>query len=87
LKEEVENKNGGDTWYRIIENSIDKSQLSAHSDYETYGQWMLLNYPEEMRREYWFNTAMSRSYLTELDNIKLSLKGKYRSVSFHSYLS
>jgi glycosyltransferase involved in cell wall biosynthesis len=86
LRKEIESKHG-DSWYNVILRAIDKSELSSISEYETYGQWMLQNYGDEIIREYWYNIPIKRTKLSKLNKLKSALSSKYRSISFHSYLS
>ena len=86
LKKAIENR-FNDVWFNIILSFIDKSEISAFSEYEMYGQWMLQNYEDEIIREYWQNKAIMRQRLNELETIKKELAGKYRSISFHSYMT
>ena len=72
------------TWYQAIIDHLDLSQLSAFSEYETYGQWMLQNHPDEIIREYWFNRAVPRDVLGRNDFQVSSIL--YRSYSSHSYI-
>jgi len=83
LKKEIENRHNGDTWYEVILRTIDKSESSAISEYETYGHWMLQNYGHEIVREYWFNIPVKRTRLGELDKLKKEASMRYRSISFH----
>lgn len=86
LKMEIENR-FNDVWFNVILNNINRSESSAFSEYETYGQWMLSNYENEIIREYWENNTITRQRLSELEAIKKELAGKYRSISFHSYMT
>ena len=72
------------TWFDAILLNIDKNLESSFSEYETYGQWVLAHYPDEIVREYWFNKHLPRTLLSDdrwsrnIDNL--------RSISFHSYM-
>lgn len=87
LKRQIEHRHRSDPWYRILLRTINRSELSAISEYEIYGQWMLQNYGDEVIREYWFNIAFSRARLKQFNVLKKKLSHKYRSISFHSYLT
>ena len=70
-------------WIDAIYSVLDKNIISAFSEYETYGQWTLANYTNQVVREYWFNKSLPRSRLGDthwLRNEELT-----RSVSFHAY--
>jgi len=79
LKEEIEERHG-DTWHNVILSHIDIDECSAFSEYETYGQWILANYPDEVHREYWFNCSMNRFQSDWGSNNEDT---PYRSVSIH----
>lgn len=86
LKGQIEQRHQGDPWYQVLLRTIDRSETSAISEYEIYGQWVLQNHGDDVIREYWFNVAISRAGLKRFDKLKKELSGKYRSISFHSYL-
>ena len=70
-------------WYDTIIALIDKTQCSGFAEYETYGQWILQNYPEEVIREYWFNISVSRARF-ESGNGSIPAS-PCRSISSHHY--
>jgi hypothetical protein len=72
-------------WYEAIISLIDTNELSIFADYETYGQWMLQNYPNEIIREYWFNLPLYRKHLHDLNQLENLFGKKCRSISFHSW--
>jgi hypothetical protein len=86
LKKEIEDLNGGEKWYNVILNMIDRSNSSCMSEYEIYGHWTLQNYVDQIIREYWYNFAMSADNLMELSELAEKFSDRYRSLSFHSYL-
>lgn len=84
LKKEIEvfcNK----PWYRAIVENIDKSDGSAVSDYETYGQYMYWNFKEEVELEDWNNISLSRKLFPEFEKLSNSYSINYKAASFHSY--
>jgi hypothetical protein len=85
LKRQIEQRHQGDPWYRVLLATVDRSEMSAISEYETYGQWMLQNHADEIIREYWFNKPMRRVALKRLNALQKELSDKYRSISFHDY--
>lgn len=72
-------------WYKAIINSININEGSCISDYETYGQFVLSNYPNEYILEHWFNLSLSRSMLWRIQKILKENYKKYKTISFHSY--
>jgi len=71
------------TWFMAILDSIDRNEVSAFSEFETYGQWMMQRHPAEVFREYWFNTSLPRGRLAQIPS--LEQQGVERSVSFHAH--
>lgn len=71
-------------WESILEN-VDYSDNSGFSEFETYGQWCMKEYSGETQREYWYNLALSRDQLRDIDTLCAEYGSRYRSVSFHHY--
>lgn len=84
LKNDIESKNY-DTWYNSIIKNMDKKQMSCHSDYETYGQYVISKYWNQINLQYWFNLSLSRKEIVNISILKNQFKDKYKSLSFHSY--
>jgi hypothetical protein len=76
MREEIERKTG-QLWWKGIFESIDKSEVSGFSEYETYGNYLLSRYPSRIRRRYWFNYR--------LKSINDTYPRWARTVSLHSY--
>ncbi len=76
---------GNAPWCMSIINAADLTDLSCFSEYETYGQWCIANYPETTHREFAFNKSLSRSLMSPIDVIMQQYARDYRSVSFHWY--
>lgn len=74
-------------WYNAILSLIDRNQQSGFSEYETYGQWILQNYPESVIREYWFNLSLPRKKLRFFLLLGFIYRRFYKSMSFHSWQS
>jgi len=72
-------------WWKVILESVDYSDNSGFSEFETYGQWCMQEYAGETLREYWFNLALSRGRMRDLDTLCSEYGDRYRSVSFHHY--
>jgi glycosyltransferase involved in cell wall biosynthesis len=82
MQGELETRHGK-PWYQAILSTIDTNELSAFSEFEIYGHWMLQIHPAEVRREYWFNRAVPRREISLLA-VTEEIPG-CRSVSCHSY--
>ncbi|HSV94372.1 MAG TPA: DUF6492 family protein [Spirochaetia bacterium] len=72
-------------WWQGIINKIDHKQGASVSDYETYGQFVYLNYPDDFEKEFWYNHSFKRSQLKDIKNIIRQSRNKYKNISFHSY--
>ena len=73
-------------WKVAILRNLDRSELSAFSEYDTYGHFVLLHHSECMAIEYWCNLALRRKRnLAGVAWLSLKYGGKYKSLSFHSY--
>lgn len=84
MKAEIERKHGV-RWDSAYIESADKTKSSAISDYETYGNWLLYNHPEEVSTVPFYNISFSRKRLSDLDALIRQYSGRYASFSFHSY--
>ncbi len=84
LKAEIESKTHL-PWYRAILNILESDHRASFSEYETYGNWMLKNYPNEIKIKYWYNASFPRSVLEQVTCSLQSYSKKYKSVSFHHY--
>ena len=73
------------TWWQGIINKIDHRQGSSVSDYETYGQFVYLNYPNDFEKEFWYNHSFKRTQLKDIKKIINKCRNKYKNISFHSY--
>lgn len=84
LKEKIE-ANCNKLWYLAIIENIDKSEGSAISDYETYGQFLYNNYSSEVHLEDWKNISFKRSLLIKKDVLLNKYSKNYKTASFQSY--
>lgn len=84
MKQEIENKNH-DQWIPAIIKNCDFSNPSCFSEYETYGHWMLKNNKRHIIRQYFYNKALPRECIKDIDNLLLHSQ-HLKSLSFHSYI-
>ncbi len=82
IKKEIESYTG-EHWITAILNVIDFNESSCFSEYELYGNYMYFNCRDKIHLEYWNNKTISSELLNQkvIDNSK----GKFKSISFHSY--
>ena len=81
MKNEIEKRHNM-PWYNAVISVLDKNEASSFSEYETYANWMLINYPDELNIEYYFNKT---SFSTDVSKVLNNLSSEIRSCSFHSY--
>jgi hypothetical protein len=72
-------------WYHAILAQIDRSIATSFSEFETYGNFVLAHYPESVWLEYSANRMERRRRASELPGLADALRGRYRSLSFHSH--
>ena len=84
LKSRIEQV-GNAPWFTSTINASDLSDASCFSEYETYGQWCIANYPQTTHREFAFNKQLSRRLKSSVDVIMQQHARDWRSVSFHWY--
>lgn len=75
----------GKTWDKVYLATIDQKENSCVSDYDTYANWMKINYPKEFSVTPFYNTALPREALLTLPNLIRMYSGRYKSLSFHHY--
>jgi hypothetical protein len=75
------------SWYQVYINTCDKSQMSGISDYDTYGNWLLINYPQMSTTKILYNTSMRYDKLDSVDTLHKKYGRRYNSISFHNYLN
>jgi hypothetical protein len=74
-------------WYSAICDAVDTSEPSCFSEYETYGNFLAANYPEEIDVQYFCNLSLPVRELKRLTQFEQMLSPRHQSISFHSYLS
>ncbi len=87
LKKIIESRHNTD-WYTAILKSINKNQWDSFSEYETYGNFMLKNHPQETILKPRRNLSLKRNSIENISKIdmkQLVKKHNIRSVSFHSW--
>lgn len=87
LKKLIETKHNTD-WYTAILNCMNKRKWDSFSEYETYGNFMMNNHPNEMILKPRRNLSLKRSSIknfAKLNLKELATKNMVRSISFHSW--
>lgn len=72
-------------WYKAIICSIDKTEVSSFSEYDTYGHFVFNNYKNKYLLEHWCNLSLSRKELKNIDSLISKYSSQYKTISFHSY--
>ncbi len=85
MKSELE-KRHNKAWHEVYISTISLHEQSCISDYDTYANWMMYNYPNEIKIYPFYNKSESRKNLKALDGVVIDSFG-FKSVSFHSYLN
>jgi len=73
-------------WDQAIIELADEKKIHYFSEYETYANFVLEKTNDTYIFEYWFNVALHRVKLSEIDEVIASIKDKCKTVSFHSYI-
>jgi hypothetical protein len=84
MKAELEKKHNK-KWFDVYISTVSPEEQSCISDYDTYANWMLYNYSDEVKILPFYNKSISRKYLGSLSDLTekfINLK----SISFHSYI-
>jgi len=82
LKEKIE-KYTGLIWYEAILDRIDRRENSSFSEYETYGNFLIKHYLEDVQLEYFFNISLDRVLLKNIVEFEHQYGKAYKSLSFH----
>lgn len=85
MKREIE-LGSGLKWYDAYIATSSVMDQSCVSDYETYANWVIFNYPEMALVKPLYNRNVFRENIAELD-VLCGLYRSCRSISFHSYLA
>jgi hypothetical protein len=84
MKDELEKKHNA-KWYEVYMSTISLYEQSCISDYDTYANWMLYNYPNQVEIIPLYNKGFSRQKLSNLADLAKKFSN-LKSVSFHSYI-
>lgn len=84
MKQEIEKKHNK-KWYEVYISSSNDYEKSCISDYDTYANWMLYNYPKEVNLYPFYNKSESRKNLVSLEELSKKYNS-LKSISFHSYI-
>jgi len=84
MKKELEQKHNI-PWYDVYISTSSSTEQSCISDYDTYANWVIKNYPNEVVCVPFYNKSISRKKLDSFEHLEDKYK-KFKSISFHSYL-
>jgi hypothetical protein len=86
MKQEMEQKHRI-SWDQVYLSTIDPNEASCISDYDTYANWLLYNYPELVINRPLYNKPLPRSEFKPLGQLQEEYSSKLKSLSFHSYIN
>jgi len=84
MKKEIEEKHHV-SWDKAYINVCDKTVASGISDYDTYAQWMIYNYPDKVYLKPFYNKSLNRNDFNMCDLPKNKFGGECNTISLHSY--
>jgi hypothetical protein len=84
MKAEIRARHGL-PWDEAYRTACDTTNNSGISDYDTYGQWLLKNFPEDTITLPLYNQSFARHRFGNLLDLEAATKNRYTSLSFHSY--
>lgn len=84
MKDELETKHGM-SWDKVYLSTIDDTESSCISDYDTYANWVHVNHPEKVLFTPFYNVSLARSFLAPLPELVKKYSDRYKSLSFHHY--
>jgi hypothetical protein len=85
MKKELESRHHI-IWDKVYLSTISCKETSCVSDYDTYANWVMYNYPDRMVEKPLYNKALSRKYLKNLNDLEKKYGSDYKTISFHSYI-
>lgn len=77
----------GNTYENLVDALLEmlkQPKPYSFAEYETYGNYYLQQYPNQVILRYWFNLPSARKYMSTAHQQRLA--SCYKSVSYHSYL-
>lgn len=74
-------------WYNVIQEKINRNEMSTVSDYENYGQWMNIKHRNKIIKKPLYNKALNREKLDTLGNLEKKYKDNHKSLSFHHWIN
>ncbi len=80
----IKNKYNEKEWYNAILKNIDYQCFSNHSEFETYAQYVMYEFRNSVKVEYWFNKDVRKKDLLNIKDIFNSFF--HKSLSFHDWL-
>jgi hypothetical protein len=86
MKKELEARHGM-SWDKAYAGTASETEASCVSDYDTYANWVLRNFPNEVCDRIFYNRGLNRKHFGTLEELRARYGKKYSSVSFHSYIS
>ena len=75
----------GDTWVDIILKNLNKDEISAFSEYETYGNYVYEHNRNRMTFRYWENLDIEMYDIENLIKLEERFKKKHLSLSAHRH--
>ena len=84
MKKELEKKHNK-SWQEVYLSTVSPTENSCISDYDTYANWMLCNYSNEVKIYPFYNKSDSRKNIVPLNELRKK-HSNLKSVSFHSYI-
>ena len=85
MKKEIEKKHRI-SWDKVYVSTTAEQEFSCISDYDTYANWVLHNFPHEVKNRVFYNKGLSRKYLAPIEILKNKWSKKYNSLSFHIWI-
>lgn len=85
MKSELENKHNL-SWDAVFINTANDKELSCVSEYFTYANWVIHNFPDNIINRVFHNLSLPRNKFNSLKDLEENFGDKLNSVSFHSYI-
>ena len=75
----------GSSWDKAYIDCCETTEMSGISDYDTYAQWLVKKYPNEVIIKPFYNKSVPRAKHSDIDYLSNFYSSSYNSLSFHSY--